>query len=274
MSTTGSWLYRAACRARDYFGYRRYRLAVAGQNAQLQTWREDCTGDTIFILATGPSIRQQTLERLKGRTVLSCSNAFLHPAITEIAPRFHCFAPYHPPLVEDNWLGWLRQARDILPPGTVFVLGFSDRDRVERSGALTGRKVIYLYLSRSAGPRRDCCGPVMAPQSVPIMALPLALHLWPRRIILLGCDHTTLRNFGGTISHFYPAKADVRLHASNGMVWGGLESELHAHLSLFSQYKAYAKWLRAHRGPEVANGSPDSWLDVFPKTDVRSEFGL
>ena len=274
MSTTGSWLYRAACGARDYFGYRRYRLAVAGQEPQLQAWREDCAGDTIFILATGPSIRQQPLERLKGRSVLSCSNAFLHPAITAIAPRFHFFAPYHPPLVEDNWLDWLRQAHGILPPRTIFVLGFSDRDRVERSGALAGRKAIYLYLCPGAGPRDDCLGPIMAPQSVPLMALPFALHAQPRRVVLLGCDHTTLRNYGGTIAHFYPSGADTRLHAASGKTWCGIENELNANLNLFAQYRAYADWLNRHHGPPVLNGSPDSWLEVFPKLDLQGEFSV
>lgn len=265
---------RPARLIRDMLGFCRYRMQTVGQRSELEAWHRACVGRTIFILATGPSIRQQELARLKGEFVLSCSNAYLHPAIQEIIPRFHFFAPYHPPLIEANWLAWLQQARNALPPGTVFVLGFRDRDRVERSGALADRKVIYLYLSPRAGPRGDCFGPVMAPQSVPLMALPFALHAKPRRIILLGCDHTALRNYGGTITHFYPAQADMRLHAASGKTWSGIEPELRANLNLFAQYRAYADWLRRHPGTVVENGSPDTWLEVFPLVETRGEFGI
>jgi hypothetical protein len=57
-------------------------------------------------------------------------------------------------------------------------------------------------------------------------------------------------------------------------MWSGIEDELRANLNLFAQYRAYDNWLRRHHGPIVQNGSPDSWLEVFPRTDVKSEFGI
>ena len=253
--------------------FRRFAREAPDNIDALRSLHNHHQGDTAFIVATGPSIKQQTLSALAGKLVLSCSNIFLHPDIATISPAFHFFAPYHSPLIEANWLDWLRQGAAALPASTTIVLGHSDRTRVTASQVLKGRKVVYLHLAPLRSPRADCLSTVPGPQSVPLMALPFAFHLGVSRVVLLGCDHTTFRDYGKTIQHFYPADSDPRLNASGGAVWTGIEQELLANLNLFSQYRKYAH-LAATRGMTIQNGSPDSWLETFPRIDTRREFGI
>lgn len=253
--------------------FRRFARDAPENIAALQSLHNQQRGNTVFIVATGPSIKQQNLGALAGKLVLSCSNLFLHPDIATISPAFHFFAPYHSPLIEANWLDWLRSGAAALPASTAIVLGHSDRARVTASRVLEGRKIIYLHLAPLRSPRSDCLAAVPGPQSVPLMALPFALHLGVSRVILLGCDHTTFRDYGKTIRHFYPADSDPRVNASGGAVWTGIEQELLANLNLFNQYRKYAT-LAAARGVTIQNGSPDSWLETFPRIDTRREFGI
>jgi hypothetical protein len=253
--------------------FRHFARSAPENLAALRALRDQHKGRTAFIVATGPSIQKQNLAALSGQLVLSCSNLFLHPDIAAISPAFHFFAPYHPPLVEANWLDWLRRGAGTLPRSTGIVLGHSDQKRVAASRVLQGRDIVYLHLAHLRSPRADCMGPVPGPQSVPLMAIPFALHLGVSRIVLLGCDHTTFRDYGKTIRHFYPTEADPRINASGGAVWTGIEQELLANLNLFTQYRRYAR-LAAARGVAVENGSPDSWLEIFPRIDTRQEFGI
>ncbi|MEO1654774.1 MAG: hypothetical protein AAFU64_14600, partial [Bacteroidota bacterium] len=85
-----------------------------------------------FLLATGPSLKLENLRPLVGEDCFSLSNFFLHEDLELIRPKLHFFAPYHPPLILENYVEWLQKADQVLPPETNIVLGTSTKELVER----------------------------------------------------------------------------------------------------------------------------------------------
>jgi hypothetical protein len=216
-----------------------------------------------FLLATGPSVRQEDLKALAGEDCYSVSNFFLHEDINLISPQIHFFAPYHEPLILKNYVEWLQQADMMLPNTTRICLGHSTRQIVQEFNLFPDREIYYLYLA-NVGYRNlkaiDLTRPVLAPYTGPLMILPVLLYMGYKVIYLIGCDHTVLRDYKRTIKNFYRPSADVRKNATDVNAWDGIiDSHLHS-LSVLNQYNVYKKLLD---NISIVNLSQDSWLDIF-----------
>jgi hypothetical protein len=221
-------------------------------------------GKRAFLLGTGPSISMENLKLLAGEDCFSISNFYLHQDLEAINPVFHGFAPYHEPMILENYVEWLRQADQALPPRTKIVLGHQAYDMVQQFGPFPKREVFYLYLAPYAGGRRiDLLRPVLGPQTGPILLLPLMIYMGYERIYLLGCDNTTLRDYKKPISNFYNAEQDIRKNTTDAHSWASIEREFRANLTAFDQYKYYQNILRGTL-MRIINLSRDSWLEMFP----------
>ena len=175
---------------------RRRSTCLAADKAQLlapnAALRNRHRGQRAFILATGPSIKQQNLRPLRDEVCLAVSNFFVHPDYAYIRPRYHCVAPYHAPIAAAAWAEWMREL-DRSAPDTVFFC-LHDRARNEEGGRFANRSRHY-YLCRygetcactAARPAAvDLTQPVAAPRSVTILALQIALYMGFSEIYLLG----------------------------------------------------------------------------------------
>ncbi|MCX6352121.1 MAG: hypothetical protein NTX03_09700 [Bacteroidetes bacterium] len=223
-------------------------------------------GKRAFLIATGPSIKTQDLSVLKGEDCFTLSNFFLHKDLQTINPKFHFFAPYHPPLEKDNFYGWMQQADEILPPNTQMFLGDTDAAEIAGRGVFKKRKKFYLHMSPHVSVGRvDICKPILGPQTGPLMILPVLLYMGYEKIYLLGCDHTVLRDFKKQIQHFFDGEKDPRKNASNGEAWqGNILDSMHNTLNVFVQYQKYKDAMAAHYpNAKIINLSNDSWLDLF-----------
>ena len=103
-------------------------------------------GKRAFILATGPSVNEQDLTKLEGEDCFSVSNFFLHKDINIIRPKLHFFAPYHEPLILENYIQWLNMADEKLPEDTNIVLALSNKYIKEKYNLFPNRKIYYLDL--------------------------------------------------------------------------------------------------------------------------------
>lgn len=220
-----------------------------------------------YVLATGPSLKEQDLSILRGKDVYSMSNAFLHPLISDISPILHGFCAYHPPLVESNFCDWVCSSDQLLPSGTSLVTS-SRNERLFGERLLNlNRHVFYcehidFKLAAIFGWPRFFGDLIPSPQSAPLMMIPLLVLLGYRRIFLLGCDHTVLRDYGKGVSNFYSIDADPRRNATSGAVWKDLRFHCRAQISLWDQYEYWAG-LQSILGFEIINLSTDSWLPFF-----------
>lgn len=221
-------------------------------------------GRRAFLIATGPSLKQEDLSVLAGEDCFTLSNFFLHDELEAVSPKFHFFAPYHEPLVLENYIEWLRAADLKLPVSTGIVLGHSDQPLVKEFDLFPARDIHYLYLSEV--PSRstvDLARPVLAPQTGTIMMLPVLFYMGYSEIYLLGCDHTVLRDYGKRVSNFYPEDQDPRVNATTGDCWHDIVRSHQYSLNIFKQYEFYKRYVDKYN-LQVWNLSCDTWLDVFP----------
>ncbi|HMB96326.1 MAG TPA: N-acetylneuraminate synthase family protein, partial [Tepidisphaeraceae bacterium] len=100
--------------------------------------RDRHAGQRCFIIATGPSIRQQDLSKLAGENIIAVSNLFVHPEYQTIAPKYHCIAQFHKPITEEAWQAWMDELAAKSGDAKLF-FGVRDRDRNLRDGRFEGR---------------------------------------------------------------------------------------------------------------------------------------
>ncbi len=217
-----------------------------------------------FLLATGPSLKLEDLTLLAGEDCFSLSNFFLHKDLGVARPKYHFFAPYHKPLILENYIDWLREADSKLPTETGIFLGHCGLPLVEEYNLFLNRKVCYLYFSEAASRKGvDLTRPVLTPQTGTIMILPVLFYMGYSEIYLLGCDHTVLRDYGGVVKNFYSENLDPRTNATNGKCWTDIVRAHQSSMNVFIQYEFY-KNLMDDQEVNIWNLSKDSWLASFP----------
>ena len=228
-----------------------------------------------FILATGPSIREQDLTLLQGEICFAVSNFFVHPDYATIQPRYYCVAGYHKPITKAAWAEWLREMEAATGAATMF-FSLNDRERIESNSLFCNRQLHYLQFGASWNEilKRgvDLTRPVPGPQSVPVMALEIAMYMGFQQIYLLGCDHDWILHLNVS-SHFY----EEDQHALNRVgysEWDGhdLGLECDSLARLWRQYKAVQQ-LAAASGSEVFNATAGGLLEVFPRVRYEDVVG-
>ena len=247
------------------------KLAVLQRNRAL---RNRHAGERCFILATGPSIREQDLTLLQGEICFAVSNFFVHPDFATIQPRYYCVAGYHEPITEAGWIEWLHEMESATGAATMF-FNLNDRERIERNGLFSDRQVHYLQFgaSRDEISRRgiDLARPVLGARSVPVMALEIAIYMGFRHIYLLGCDHDWILHMNRS-SHFYEEEQHVLVRAGYNE-WFNFDWETDfAHMAaLWRQYKTI-RLCAESCSAEIYNATPGGLLDVFPRVRYESLF--
>jgi len=223
------------------------------------------SGKRAFLIATGPSIKEQDLSLLKGEDCFTVSNAFLHENIKDMNPRFHFFAPYHKPLILSNFVSWLKKADKSLPKDTKIFLAVESEAMVKKYNIFKNREIFYLNFGHSFSRKNvDITKVVMAPQSIPLMVLPVLIYMGYSEIYLIGCDHTVLRDYNKRIIHFYGSKKDVRKNSSDSHAWAGIIDAHQTSMSVFNQYTFYKNLINTMLIKiRIINLSPDSWIDSF-----------
>lgn len=223
-----------------------------------------------FILATWPSINKDNLKVLSNEDCFSVSNFFLHNDINIINPKFHFFAPYHKPLILENYVEWLKQADKILPKNTNIFLWHTTKELVDKYKLFPNRKIFYLYLTPfSYKYNFNITRPVLSPRTWPQMIIPVLMYMWYKEIYLLWCDHNTLKTYWAERKDFYDRDKDVRENAAdkNSRMWNIIEF-MEAILNTFKQYNIYKKMAEKNK-TIIINLSEESWLDVFPKNKLN-----
>src|SRR5262245_9249216 len=87
------------------FMFSRMNQALLAKNAALRNQHQ---GERVFLLATGPSIKKQTLRPLQHENCIALSNFYVHPDFQLIKPRFYVLPLYHEPIRPAAWEAWMR----------------------------------------------------------------------------------------------------------------------------------------------------------------------
>lgn len=226
-------------------------------------------GERCFILATGPSIQKQDIEVLKNEICISVSNFFVHRCYGIIRPRYHCIAPYHPPITEDAWTKWMWALRKSVVQTELF---FDIADRFRNEMIFDGKPVHYLKFGGQSEiiveSPIDITRRMPTPQSVSIMAIYVALYMGFSEIYLLGCDHDWILHLNVS-RHFY-SETEHELVKSGYNEWfgGDFGSYCQDYVNLWRQYKAINDMARICSS-EIYNATAGGLLDVFPRVDLK-----
>ncbi len=217
-----------------------------------------------FIIATGPSIREQDLTLLEGEDCFTVSNFILHKDLRIVNPKIHFVAPYHKPLIYEEYINWLKKIDALLPDSTKIVMSCRSEGMVSKEKIFKNRRVYYISTQKYFWSTKiDITKSVLSPQSSPLMILPVLHNMGYKEIYLVGCDHNILKDYGGIVSNFYDQKNDCRSNATSGDNWSaGIICHLEFAKNVFIQYQEYQKRFIVDE-VKLFNCSQSSWLDFI-----------
>lgn len=227
-------------------------------------------GQHCFILGNGPSAKGLDLAVLRGKTVISVSNGYLHRDYAAIAPRYHCVPQVtYGRMKSLDVVTWFREMHARLGAAELF-LNETEAALVREHGLFEGRKVHYLAFRESFDEIEstaliDLSGPVPRVESVPVMALMIAMYLGFNRVALLGVDHDHFRsrNYRYAFELGVQAGKDISVSES-GVVQTPWHDEFQSLARLWRQYRVLRQIASAN-GITVVNATPGGELDEFPR---------
>ena len=232
-------------------------------------------GKRCFIIATGPSIKTQNLKLLQNEICIAVSSFYLHPDFQTISPQYYCVPGFCSNSTELFWDEWMDALQTHASQKTTFFFSLSDKERCTRHKRFEDREIHFLDFSGSFEHSTlkdiDLARAVPGPQSVPVMALEIALYMGFSEIYLLGCDHDWILHMYES-RHFYDEKQSI-MHNHQIDEWKDVnfENNLIGYLNLWNQYKNIKKIAKLQH-TQIYNATNGGFLDVFPRSNYESLF--
>lgn len=227
-------------------------------------------GERCFIVGNGPSVKQQNLRRLQGEIVFSVSNGYLHDGYEIMAPKYHCVPQITlGRMTEDDVVAWFKEMDQCIGQAELF-LNETEAGLVSRYGLFPGRRVHYVAFRQSFDDLSDrgildIALPIPRVESVPVMALMIAMYLGFREIVILGVDHDSWRS--GHYSYAFNVKAvankDPSVTSSGDILTPNYDT-FQSLARLWRQYRHLAK-IAAANNIEIINAGVGGELDEFAR---------
>lgn len=163
-------------------------------------------GKRCFIVCSGPSINKQNLLPLKNEITFFVSSGFLHPYYSVIQPKYHCTPSvrFTPKLNSEKYVEWFKLMDSIIGNTQLF-LSAVDWNFIKQNNLFSIRHVSYLNMVCDWDSNQktiyDIAQRIPGIQSVPIMAIMIAMYMGCKEIYLLGVELDDL--WSGVYRHFY-----------------------------------------------------------------------
>lgn len=244
------------------------------ENRQLAGLRAD---QRCFILGNGPSVKGLDLSRLQGENVITVSNGYLHSDFDKFQSRYHCVPQItYGLMTPEDVVRWFEEMHSHLGGAELF-LSSTEAELVRKHNLFSGRTVRYLMLGESFDERPsveivDISKPVPRVDSVPVMALMIAMYLGFKEIILLGVDHD--RFLSATYEYAFDLKVqkgkDFTVNA-DGTPTTNRHDDFQQAARLWRQYRAIANIARAN-DIRIFNSTPGGALDEFERRPFQAWF--
>jgi hypothetical protein len=173
-------------------------------------------------------------------------------------------------------VAWFREMHDRLGKATL-ILSETEEPLVCEEALFPGRDVRYVHLKGlfsdlPPGTIPDLTNAIPLVQSVPILALMLAMYLGGDKLYLLGTDHDHFRS--GEYKYFYEPTVlkgkDIFVDEKDRLR-GGWFVEFSALAVLWSQYRSVKEIANAN-GIEIFNATHGGELDEFPRVELEKVF--
>lgn len=234
-----------------------------------------------FILATGPSIQQQDLIRLKDEHTFMLNTFWQHPDYVRINPKYYVVVDtYNFPTTDNRGSAWVQDLIDrnkvVSTCNTKLFFNIAGEKFIAEQKLFSQNEIYYLAFNRfftddlKFNIEIDKVLPNV--KNVVIACIMTAAYMGFEKIYLLGCEHDFLAHpsqlhYQG-FQHFYKtnysaeSKEDVQQYALDVMSY---ERHIDHTKILFKNYRLLKeKLMREKPNVKIFNATPGSFLDVFP----------
>ena len=233
------------------------------------------TNDRCFVIATGPSLKEQDLTLLKDEITIGVSGLYTHKDIKVFNPKYYVSTPifrYHGDLYdEETFIDDLREMDAALNDETIMFFDIFDKPYIERNNVFTNKEIHWLqYIPWDEEPFKE-----IDLQNLPNIRVSsevmfyVALYLGFKEIYSLGIDHTW---FNGINIYFDQSRNDKFFKPGKEVLSSfGIDSEkiMDDHVMIFKKYKTFYKM---KKNIINANAKSNTYIDMFPKVEYRTIF--
>lgn len=217
------------------------------------------SGERCFILGNAPSVANQNLLPLRNEIVFSVSQGYKNRFYKKIKPKYHVFPIFSSPQNE-NLLFFKNEAQKRILADKIF-FNILDRKFINESQLFSDKDLYYLsmfsndFMNKFDIPQIDKTVP--GAQSVPIMAIMIAMYMGFKDIYLLGVHHDWFitKKYEYSFTNFFRAN-DSYVKRSK------IFDELPIINNLFSSYRALHK-IAKNNNINIYNASEGGILDEF-----------
>jgi Protein of unknown function DUF115 len=243
--------------------------------------RDRHKGERCFILATGPSIREENLTGLKDELCIGVSQFFLHPDIQIINPKYHVLAPNHPPFNFNDLSKIFEGLSKSYSQNMNYFFShtnyeYSIYNFLQKFPQYQNKNIYYINYANSQQLNEknyqneslwDISKSPFVLRTVIYTAIQVALYMGCQKIYLLGCDHDYLQDMNRvTNHHFYKEEdgiSDVEhLSSFTTEKWFG------EYYFRWQQYRLMREYAQT-KGCKIFNATQGGMLDVFPRVQLK-----
>ena len=233
--------------------------------------------ERLFILCSGPSIREMDLTVLKNEITMAVHSFYLHKDISVIQPEYYCNAQweYNEKTTEKVSEAYLKDLKMHVGKSQYF---FSLREKgiIDRMQNFDSEEVNYYCYGKDSSlyEEVDLCQGIMPVHSVPVICIQLAIYMGFKEIYLLGTEHDFLTT--KKYAYFYDRKqavtgdTDITTDADSNLVMNFSDAIADAY-ALWNNYKVVRR-IAQKNDIKIYNATMGGALDLFPRVDFNSLF--
>lgn len=260
------------------------RSEMRGMAERNAIFKNKHAGERCFVLATGPSVKEQDLKILKGELCIGVSHFFLHKDIEIISPRYHVLAPYHAPFDFDDLKIVFEGFNKFYGDETTYFFGhrpyeYSIYDFLKKFPQYQKKNTFYLDYSFSQTldetnfANEDFWDLTKKPfeiRSVIYCAMQIAFYMGCKEIYLIGCDHDYLNDIKRVTNHHFYREEDGTSDVKNLSAFTTEQwfKEYYTRWQNYRLIRDYAK----QNGCQIFNATNGGMLDVFPRANLSDIF--
>jgi len=233
-------------------------------------------GEKLFIIGSGPSIKEEDLSILEGQNVMTQNNFHMHEMINVLNPKFHVVVPkHHANSFDDDWIDWIGDMEEKLPNDCTYFFGKNTKYLIDSKTSIGDRS---YYINQGLNPlfmnRTDCdiSNRIMNVTSVITQCLMTAVYLGFDEIFLLGMDLNQ-------IVQFAEDRDNVRWYShskiTDNKAEKGFEDNLLKSGNMYFEF--WKMWRQLNmidnyakaKNVFIGNVSKFGLLNVFPRVDIQ-----
>lgn len=226
-----------------------------------------------YVLACGPSIKDQDLKKIKNSPCITISNFFVHEEFENLNVECHIFAKLHNPITPQMGIAWFKEAELKFKKNQKVMVHYSDKDLVEENKIFKNQNVIYWKDGSDFGNNFPYeVGPYLSASQ---LALQYAIYLNTKNIYLLGIDHSW-SNHVNQSKHFYEENQSVLTRMGYNEWFNSYDNETAKQIELdnldrLSSIYLYYDNICKEKQINLFNSTPGSMITCLKQKIIKME---